>query len=105
MQAALVNALLGKNKISGKLPVSIPGVAMLGDGLVVEKQEIKIQKNGTLPGAKIIQVLPGEIGISNKKLNQLLEESVQNKAWPGGVLLAAKDGKIFFKRSIWLPHL
>ena len=31
--------------------------------------------------------------------NQLLEESVQNKAWPGGVLLAAKDGKIFAKEA------
>ena len=99
MQSALVNALLGKNKISGKLPVSIPGVAKFGDGLVVEKQEIQIQKNGNLPGPKIIQVMPGEIGISNKKLNQLLEESVKNKAWPGGVLLAAKDGKIFAKEA------
>ena len=99
MQTALVNALLGKNKISGKLPISIPGVATFGDGLVVEQQEIQIQKNGNLPGTKIIQVMPGEIGISNKKLNQLLEESVQDKAWPGGVLLAAKDGKIFAKEA------
>ena len=50
-------------------------------------------------GNEIIQVLPEEMGVKPKILNQLLDEAVQDNAWPGGVLLASKDGKIFFKEA------
>jgi CubicO group peptidase (beta-lactamase class C family) len=43
--------------------------------------------------------LPTELGVKTNKLNQLLEESVRDRAWPGGVLLAAKNGKIFSKKA------
>ena len=37
MQNAYLNAILGKVSISGKLPVSIPGVAKIGQGINIEK--------------------------------------------------------------------
>jgi len=99
MQNALVNALLGRATISGELPVSIPGVAKIGDGIRVEKLKQNYSKNLFTKGNEIIQVLPEEMGVKTKILNQLLDEAVQDNAWPGGVLLASKDGKIFFKEA------
>ncbi|MEO2184943.1 MAG: serine hydrolase, partial [bacterium] len=99
MQNALVNALLGRATISGELPVSIPGVAKIGDGTRVEKIKQNYSKNLFTKGKEIIQVLPEEMGIKSKILNQLLDKAVQDNAWPGGVLLASKDGKIFFKEA------
>ena len=99
MQKALVSALTGQAEISGKLPVTIPGVANIGDGQVIEKNESITSLVKHLPGMEIIQVMPEEIGVNTKKLNQLLDETVQDNAWPGGVLLASKDGKIFIKEA------
>ena len=99
MQNALVNALLGRAIISGELPVTIPGVAKIGDGIRVEKTKQNYSKNLFTKGKEIIQVLPKEMGVKPKILNQLLDEAVQDNAWPGGVLLASKDGKIFFKEA------
>lgn len=99
MQNALVNALLGKSIINGKLPVSIPGIANIGEGIRVEKIKQNISKKSFSKGKEIIQVLPEEIGVKSNQLNQLLNKAVQDNAWPGGVLLASKDGQIFFKEA------
>ena len=99
MQNALVNALLGRAIISGELPVTIPGVAKIGDGIRVEKTKQNYSKNLFTKGNEIIQVLPEKMGVKPKILNQLLDKAVQDNAWPGGVLLASKDGKIFFKEA------
>ena len=42
-QEAAVRALTGDFRISGKMPVSIPGVAKIGDGLVIPPRETKIE--------------------------------------------------------------
>ena len=99
MQNALVNALLGRAIISGELPVTIPGVSKIGDGIRIEKIKQNYSKNLFTKGNEIIQVLPEEMGVKPKILNQLLDDAVQDNAWPGGVLLASKDGKIFFKEA------
>ena len=57
MQKALVSALTGQAEISGKLPVTIPGVANIGDGQVIEKNESITSLVKHLPGMEIIQVL------------------------------------------------
>tara|TARA_A100001037_G_scaffold303973_1_gene339390 strand:- start:1069 stop:3993 length:2925 start_codon:yes stop_codon:yes gene_type:complete len=100
MQRALVKALIGKTRISGKLPVTIPGVAAIGDGKVIEKKKYTQKKNNYSSGKEIIQVMPSEIGVNTENLSKLLKESVDDKAWPGGVLLAAKDGNIFIKEAV-----
>ena len=99
MQNALLKALLGQAIISGELPVSIPGVAKIGTGIRIEKIKQKSSKKSYSKGKEIIQVLPEEMGINSNKLYQLLNEAVQDNAWPGGVLLASKDGEIFFKEA------
>ena len=39
-QKAAVKALAGEFRISGKMPVSVPGGAKLGDGLVIPQFEM-----------------------------------------------------------------
>ena len=101
MQVALSNALLGKNEISGTLPISIPGIASFGDGLILKKnKKIKTELKKYSSGKKIIQVRPEELNIETNLVINLLEQSVKEKAWPGCVLLGAKDGKIFIQEAV-----
>ena len=51
------------------------------------------------PGKKIIQVKPQEMDVDLTILNKILKESIDKKAWPGCVLVAAKSGKIFIKKA------
>ncbi len=99
MQNAYLNALLGKTEITGKLPISIPEAASFGQGVYVEKFLGWKKVNQFQPGKEIKQVLPEEINANITNLSNLLVTAVDEKAFPGGVLLAAKDGKIFFHEA------
>ena len=44
MQNALANALLGSKDISGRLPISIPGLHEIGSGMFKE-MKVKMEKN------------------------------------------------------------
>jgi beta-N-acetylhexosaminidase len=101
MQHALAEALSGKKKISGTLPISIPNIASFGQGLIIKKDKqhrskTKIYKSGE----KIIKIRPGEIKANVDLTRSLLNESIKQKAWPGCVLLGAKDGKIFIHEAV-----
>jgi len=50
-------------------------------------------------GQGLLSVLPTEVGAKTEPLKNLLTEALQDSAWPGGVLLAVKDGKIFFHEA------
>ena len=58
MKNAYLEALLGKRKINGKLPVSIPGIARIGEGVSVNKIEMKKNIVKHKPGKDINQVMP-----------------------------------------------
>ena len=99
MQVALANALLGREKISGRLPVSIPGLAARGSGLDLEKVDDPIVEKKSEPGPELIRVLPSSVGADVSLLSELMESAIADKSWPGGVLLAAKDGQIFYHQG------
>ena len=98
MQRAVARALLGRTNISGTLPITIPGLANRGDGirvngkpysLEVHRQTVKFQP-------QILQhVSPEDVGADPGKIMPHVNQAMAEHAWPGGVLLAAKDGKIF----------
>ena len=96
MQNAYLNAILGKNEITGRLPISIPEAASFGQGIQVEKFLGTKKANPFKPGKEIKQMLPSEVNANIDLLPTLLQKAVDEKAFPGGVLLASKDGKIFF---------
>ena len=100
MQSAFVNALTGREEISGELPISIPGVAEKGDGIKIRKKPVWFySKPEDEYGKKIKWILPNEIGADVTSLNQYLENAIQDSAWPGNVLLASKSGEIFIHNS------
>ena len=96
MQNAYLNAILGKNEIKGRLPISLPGAASFGQGIQVKKFLGTKKINPFKPGKEIKQMLPSEVNANIDFLPILLQKAVDEKAFPGGVLLAARDGKIFF---------
>ena len=44
--------------------------------------------------------MPYEIDSEITKVQSLLQKATADSAWPGAVLLAAKDGKIFFYDAV-----
>ena len=99
MQNAYLNAILGKNEITGRLPITIPGSASFGQGVQIEKFLGPKKVNPFHPGKEIKQVLPSEVNANIENFPTLLQTAVEEQAFPGGVLLAAKDGKIFFHEA------
>jgi beta-N-acetylhexosaminidase len=105
MQESIVSGLLGKIPMSGTLPVTIPGIAKRGFGLQREAQPSLFPDIEVKPRAKkvplidqgklLIHVSPEEVGSDPGKIMPAVNQAVAEHAWPGGVLLAAKDGKIF----------
>ncbi len=98
-QKAAVKALSGQIDITGKMPVSIPGMIKFGEGLertkIINKSETQQKYSSALT---IRRGLPQEVHINPEKLTEietLLDNGVQNSAFPGGVFLAIKDGIIF----------
>ena len=99
MQNALANALLGFKNISGRLPISIPGLHEIGSGIF---KEMKIQNEKVSeykPGTEVKRTLPSKVGADNNYLFNLMESAVKDSAWPGGVLLAVKSGNIFYHQG------
>ena len=47
----------------------------------------------------LVSALPAEVGAETSNLVALLNAAVADSAWPGGVLLAARDGKIFIHEA------
>ena len=99
MQNALADALLGLKDISGRLPISIPGLYEIGSGIFKEMEIKNDLLSEYKPGTQIIRVLPGTLGVDNSYLESLMESAIEDSAWPGGVLLAAKGGNIFYHQG------
>ena len=86
---AATQALFGEINVTGKLPVTIPGVAKYGDGIDIQKTSLSYAD-------------PIQAGFSAARLARL--DSIMNfwigdSAFPGAELLVAKDGKIVFNKA------
>ncbi len=81
--------IYGGNRASGSLPVSIAGVADAGTGLETEKTRLGY---GT----------PAEAGFDNRlsmRIDSLVEEGLDMKAFPGCQVLVARHGKIVINKA------
>jgi len=100
MQNAFVRAITGRENISGRLPITIPGVASKDFGIMIKKKPIWFSGVSTMEySQKLKWVLPGEIEANILELDLLLDQAISDSAWPGNVLLAAKDGKVFYHKA------
>ena len=99
LQTAVANAVKGEVDITGILPVSIPGVAERGTGIQVKSKKWLKSNTTWVPGKILKKVLPTEINAKIEPVKSMLAEAVTDTAFPGGVLLAAKDGQIFLHEA------
>ena len=99
LQNAAANALKGKADMKGILPVTIPGIASNGTGIQIQAKPWPNGKSNWKPGKTLKRIRPQEISANTDSIEILLNQAVSDSAWPGGVLLAAKDGQIFFHES------
>jgi CubicO group peptidase (beta-lactamase class C family) len=90
-QRAAVAALFGEYAVSGKLPVTLPGLYSFGHGLEIPRREM------TLRSAR-----PEEAGFAPGGLasvDRILDEAVARRAFPGGVLAVGRDGALVHLRA------
>lgn len=100
MQNTVVQTVLGKNDFTGTLPITIPEIADRGFGIQLAQNPVIIEESTAIPGKMIQYVMPYEIHADVNEAKTLLLEAVADSAWPGAVLIAGKDGKIFLHEAI-----
>ncbi len=74
VQRAMARAIFGQTAIGGQLPVSVPGVAKLGDGLRVAANPM------------VLAPAPSAVEAKLKPAFTILDRAVSDGAFPGGVL-------------------
>lgn len=81
--------IFGGIAAKGKLPVSVPGMFHAGSGIFTEKTRLGYHE-------------PEEVGVNAIRLDvvgSIVEEGLEQKAFPGCQVLVAKDGMIIYDRS------
>lgn len=79
---AAVEAIFGEIPVAGKLPITIPGLAPSGSGLEMSKVALREDN-------------PERVGFDRRRLgaiDTLIQEAIRDSAFPGAVVLVAKDG-------------
>ena len=99
MQNAVADFLMGKTAAGGILPVTIPDIANRGSGLKIEPFPWSQEEKVSEPGTELIRIRSDEIDVNIETIKDLFKEAVNDTAFPGGVILAAKDGKIFLHEA------
>ncbi len=84
-QRAVARAMFGQTAVGGKLPVSVPGVAKLGDGLAVPADPMKLRAASAEEEARL------------KPAYEVLDRAVAEQAFPGGVLAVGYKGKLIVR--------
>jgi len=85
-QRAAVSALFGEYAVSGKLPVTLPGLYAYGHGLELPSHDM------TLRRASADEVGFGAGGLS--EADAVVARAISEKAFPGAVLAVGKDGAL-----------
>ncbi|WP_288207681.1 glycoside hydrolase family 3 N-terminal domain-containing protein [uncultured Parabacteroides sp.] len=81
--------IFGGIAAKGKLPVTIPGLYYAGTGLFTEKTRLGYHE-------------PEEVGANPIRLeviDSIVEEGLEEKAYPGCQVLVAKDGMVIYDKS------
>jgi beta-glucosidase-like glycosyl hydrolase/CubicO group peptidase (beta-lactamase class C family) len=88
-EQALAEAIFGEIDIRGNLPVSIPNSSYaFGSGIKLNQSALR---NEYFP-------LPGDRN-KFKEADNLVEHAISDTAFPGAVLLIAKDGKVIYEKA------
>jgi len=99
LQRAVANGLEGKANITGILPVTIPEVAAKGTSIQIQAKKWPIKKTTWKSGQELQRIRADEISVNIASIKAIISKALADSAFPGGVLLAAKDGKIFIHEA------
>jgi beta-glucosidase-like glycosyl hydrolase/CubicO group peptidase (beta-lactamase class C family) len=86
-QRAVAKALFGEIDIGGTLPVRLSEKYPVGYGIPIQRRKMELQKIDS----------PKEVGFSEARLGAalgVLDEAVRSKAFPGGVVVVGREGKL-----------
>ncbi|MBI5463460.1 MAG: serine hydrolase [Ignavibacteriales bacterium] len=89
MQQACAEVLFAEEPARGKLPITIPGLFKFGEGIAWPKTRLREGK-------------PEEAGFDSKALaavNDVVHAAVKDSAFPGAVLLVARNGVIVHHKA------
>lgn len=84
-----VPALFGGAPITGNLPISIPGMYALDDGIEMPHTALRVDK-------------PETAGLSSDslhKVDRIMNEAVFDSTFPGGVVAVVKDGIVAYEKG------
>jgi beta-glucosidase-like glycosyl hydrolase/CubicO group peptidase (beta-lactamase class C family) len=90
-QRAAVAALFGESAVTGKLPVTLPGLYAYGHGLEIPRREMTLRRSE--PAG--VGFRPGGL----EAVDDVLEEALAARAFPGAVLAVGKDGALVQLRA------
>ena len=86
---AVAPALFGASEVGGKLPIQIPGMYEIGDGLEFEHTAVRYGR-------------PEDVGFSAQKLykiDDILRDAVRDSVFPGAVAGVIKDGVLVYREA------
>ncbi len=84
-----VPALFGASEISGKLPINIPGLYQLGEGLNREHTTVRYDT-------------PESAGLSTESLleiDMVMQQAINDSVFPGGVVGVMRQGKLVWQQG------
>lgn len=82
IQRAMARAIFGQTAIGGQLPVTVPGVAKIGDGLRVAANPM------------VLTPAPAALAAKLKPAFAILDGAVSDDAFPGGVLAVGLNNQL-----------
>ena len=84
-----VPALFGAADIQGKLPIDIPGLYKIGDGIQIKQSSIRSDRAESV----------GMSSDSLRRINYVMEKAIQDSVFPGGIVAVMKDGVITYQKG------
>jgi beta-glucosidase-like glycosyl hydrolase/CubicO group peptidase (beta-lactamase class C family) len=85
----VVPALFGATEVNGRLPIQIPGLYEIGDGLNMKHTTLRFGE-------------PEEVGLDHKKLfkiDKIMQDAISDSVFPGGVVGIVKDGVLAYNQG------
>ncbi len=85
-QRAAIAAVFGEDPVTGRLPVTLPGLFVAGHGLQIPRREMTLRSAG-----------PEEVGFRPEGLvevDRVLERALAERAFPGAVVAVGKDSAL-----------
>lgn len=86
---AAADALFGASRIAGRLPIRIPGLYRMGDGLEMPQTTIRLGK------PESVRLNPDSL----YKIDRIMRNAIQDSTFPGGVVGILKNGVLAYNKG------